>query len=188
MRSLMWFVVGAALCGCASSGTPSPDLAPASRTSTQTIVGAGGGSAALNLVNDANALSTEIAAPVDVTWNALQSVYASLEIPLSMRDEQKKTLGNSAFRTRRRIGPVPMIRALDCGGESGMPNAETYDITMEITSLVTPGAPGRTRLQTLVQASAQRATGGNNNPVRCSSIGGLEEKISEMVQKIVAGK
>lgn len=188
MRSMMWLVVAAALGGCASSGSSSTDLTPASRTSTQTLVGAGGGSAAVNLVNDANALSTEIAGSVDVTWNALQSVYASLEIPLSMRDEQKKTLGNTAFRTRRRIGPVPMIRALDCGGESGMPNAETYDITLELSSLVTPSAGGTARLQTLVQASARRVTGGGSNPVRCSSIGGLEEKIAEMVQKIVAGK
>ena len=112
----------------------------------------------------------------------------SLEIPLSMLDEQKKSLGNTGFRTRRRVGPVPMIRALDCGGESGMPNAETYDITLEISSLVTPTGDGNARLQTLVQASGRRATGGNTNPVRCSSIGGLEAKIAEMVEKIVAGK
>ncbi len=189
MRSVMMCVMIASLAACASSGsTGEAQLSPGAAMSSQTLVGAGGGSSAVNLVNSASAVGTNITGSVDATWAALQSVYESLEIPLTMRDEQKKTLGNSTFRTRRRVGPVPMIRALDCGGESGMPNAETYDVSLDISSLVSPSADGNARLQTLVQGTAQRATGASTNPVRCTSIGGLEKQIAEMVQKVVNGK
>jgi hypothetical protein len=188
MRMVLTLAAAATLTACASGGgSPEPELGPSSRVTTQAVQGLVGGTG-IALVNNASASSSTISGSVDITWSALQSVYASLEIPLSMRDNEKKTLGNSAYRTRRRVGAVPMIRAFDCGGESGMPNAETYDITMEITSLVTPAPDGRARLQTLVQASARRPSGGNVSEVRCTSLGGLESKIAEMVEKIVAGK
>lgn len=190
MRSLFLLVVLAGVTGCASGGAGSsqPELAPASVLSTATLAGGVDGVSAMNLINSAAASETAVSGSVDVTWSALQSVYASLEIPLAMRDEAAKKLGNSGFRTRRKVGPVPMHRALDCGGESGMPNAETYDINLDISSLVLPGTDGNARLQTLIQATGQRPTGNNLNPVRCSSTGALEKRIGEMVQKIVAGK
>ncbi len=188
MRMVWTLAAAATLTGCASgAGAPEPELGPSSRVTTQTVQGLAGGST-VAMVNNASAVGSTVDGSVDVTWSALQSAYASLEIPLSMRDNAKKSLGNTAFRTRRRVGSVPMIRAVDCGGESGMPNAETYDITLEITSLVTPTPDGRSRLQTLVQGSARRPSGGNVTEVRCTSLGGLENKISEMVEKIVAGK
>jgi hypothetical protein len=176
------------LAACAAGGS-SPELAPRSPVTTQTMVsGPGGSTMAMNMVNDAAAVGTTVNGTVDATWSALQSVFASLEIPLSFRDEAQKRLGNSAHRVRRRVGSVPMIRAVDCGGESGMPNAETYDVTLEISSVVTATPDGKARLQTLVQGSARRPSSGAVNDVRCTSIGGLEKKIGEMVSAILAGK
>lgn len=187
MRAALLLVAVGVSGGCASRPAAGPDLVADRATTTQTVQGMSG-STGLNLVNDASAVGSTINANVDVAWSALQSVYVTLEIPLSRRDNEKKVLGNSAFRTRRRVGSVPMIRAVDCGGESGMPNAETYDVTLEITSMLSPTPDGRTRLQTLVQGSARRPSSGNPNDVRCTSLGGLESKISEMVEKIVSGK
>jgi len=187
MRVMLMLVGVGLLGGCASRPAAGPDLVADRAITTQTVQGISG-STGVAMVNDAAAVGSTIDASVDVTWSALQSVYVTLEIPLSRRDNEKKVLGNSAFRTRRRVGPVPMIRAVDCGGESGMPNAETYDVTLEITSMLSPTPDGRTRLQTLVQGTARRPASGNPNDVRCSSLGGLENKISEMVEKIVAGK
>jgi hypothetical protein len=156
---------------------------------TQTVVaGAGGGAMGLQMVNDATAVGSVVNGSVEATWNALQSVYASLEIPLTFRDERARRLGNSAFRTRRRVGSVPMIRALDCGGESGMPNAENYDITLEVSSALAPAGEGKTQLQTLVQGTARRPSSGGVNDMRCTSLGGLEKKIEEMVSSILSGK
>lgn len=188
MRSLLLIAAVAGLTGCASAGSSDPELGPSTVVSTAALAGGVDGVSAVNLFNTATTSETMVAGSVDATWAALQSVYASLEIPLAMRDETKKMLGNNGFRTRRKVGPVPMYRALDCGGESGMPNAETYDINMDISSMVLPATDGTARLQTLVQATAQRATGNNPNPVRCTSMGALEERIGEMVQKIIAGK
>ncbi len=191
MRATLLLVGVGLLGGCASGSGSSagsgPTLTADRAVTTQTVQGIVG-SAGLNMVNDASAVGSTIDGSVDATWSALQSAYVSLEIPLTMRNNETKTLGNSTFRTRRRVGPVPMIRIFDCGGESGMPNAETYDITMDITSMVSATPEGKSRLQTLVQGTARRAVSGNNQDVRCSSIGGLEKRISEMVEKIVAGK
>ena len=189
MRQLVLVAAIGALSACSSGGRSEPQLGPQSSVTTQTVVSApGGGAMGMNMVNDASAVGTTINGTADATWSALQSVYISLEIPLTFRDEAQKRLGNSAHRVRRRIGSVPMIRAVDCGGESGMPNAETYDITLEISSLVTPTPDGKARLQTLVQGSGRRPSSGAVNDVRCSSIGGLEKKIAEMVSAILAGK
>ncbi len=193
MRMVLILAAVASLTACASGkGSAEEDLGPSSRVSTQAVSGLIGAqgmtTVGVTTINTASAASSTIAGSVDITWSALQSAYVSLEIPLTMRDEAKKTLGNSSFRTRRRIGAVPMIRAFDCGGESGMPNAETYDVTLEITSVVTPTSDGRSRLQTLLQGTARRPSGGNVSEVRCTSLGGLESKISEMVEKIVSGK
>jgi hypothetical protein len=141
----------------------------------------------MNMVNEATAVGTAVDGTPEQVWSALEQVYVSLEIPLSFRDTKRRTLGNTAFRTRRRVGPVPMYRALNCGGESGMPNAETYDVTMDIASSVTAEPGGKARLSTLLQASARRPSGGSGD-VRCSSQGALEERIATMVKGIIAGK
>lgn len=189
MRTLLLIGCVVGVSACASAPSPGSGLSPGSRVTTQTInTGAGGGTLGMTTVNDANASSTVVNGSVDATWSALQSVYASLEIPLTFREEAKKTLGNSSFRTRRRVGSVPMIRVVDCGGESGMPNAETYDVTLDISSLVQAEGTDKAKLQTLVQGSARRSASGGTNDVRCTSIGGLEKKISDMVSAILAGK
>ncbi len=192
MRTLLMVAVTMGVSACAS-GSSSPELAPGSRVATQTVQTGGSitgatGAMGLNMVNDANAVTKVIDGTVEVTWSALQSVYTSLEIPVARLEAAQKTIGNPAFRTRRRVGPLPMIRVVDCGGDSGMPNAETYDVTLDILSRVTTTSDGRSQLQTLVQGTARRATSGNPNDVRCSSLGGLEARIGEMVEKIVAGK
>lgn len=189
MRSLALLAGLAVLTACASGTKADPTLGPATPVTTQTVVaGAGGGSMGMTMVNDAAAVGTNINGTVDATWSALQSVYISLEIPLTFRDQAQKRLGNQAHKARRRIGSVPMIRAVDCGGESGMPNAETYDVTLDISSLVTATPDGKARLQTLVQGSARRPSSGGTGDVRCTSLGGLEKKIAEMVSAILAGK
>jgi len=189
MRTLLLVGCVLGVTACASSGGGGAELNPGSRITTQTIVaGAGGASMGMNMVNDANAVGSVVNGTVDATWSALQSVYASLEIPLTFRDEAKKSLGNTSFRTRRRVGSVPMIRVVDCGGESGMPNAETYDVTLEVSSLLQADGEGKTRLQTLVQGTGRRPSGGGGSDMRCTSIGGLEKKISEMVSGILSGK
>lgn len=190
MRTLLVIgcVLGVSACASSPAGSGT-DLGPGTRVSTQTIVsGVGGATMAMNMVNDANAVGSVVNGAMAESWSALQSVYASLEIPLTFRDEGKKTLGNTSFRTRRRVGSVPMIRVVDCGGESGMPNAETYDVTLEISSVLQPDGDGKTRLQTLVQGSARRPSSGGGSDIRCTSLGGLEKKVSEMVSAILAGK
>lgn len=187
MRTLVIMAGLVTVTACASSPSSNRELTVDSRVTTQTVQGITG-TTGIAMVNEASALGTTVSGSVAQTWSALQSVYVSLDIPLSKRDSSAKVLGNNAFRTRRRVGPVPMIRALNCGGESGMPNAETYDVMLDITSMVTPTSDGRARLQTLLQATARRPSGGSMDAIRCTSLGGLESKIAEMVEQIVSGK
>ncbi len=57
-------------------------------------------------------------------------------VPLTVLDPVGRSIGNQSFRARRRLAGVPMQTYLDCGGSSGQPNAETYDISLSLLSYV----------------------------------------------------
>jgi hypothetical protein len=101
---------------------------------TAVIGNAGGNARGMNMVSVTEVNRTLVAAPPERAFQALSAAYATLNIPVTDINQQARTLGNNAFRTRRRIGDVPTMRALDCGGDSGMPNAETYQLTLTIQS------------------------------------------------------
>jgi hypothetical protein len=120
-------------------------------------------------------------ASLEEVWNVLPSAYADVGIKVEMVNPTERRLGNQAFRARRRIGQMPMIRILSCGGTVGAPNAETFDITMYVVSQVSPGQAGTTNLATVIQATGKSPNFGGND-VSCSSLGALERRIEELVR------
>lgn len=163
---------------------PTPATAPTVRTE-RVVTSTGGGGVSLNTANVDNnirLLSTGTAAQV---WSVLPQVYEELGIPLSMKDDARKTLGNDAWRTRRQIGRVPMQRYLDCGRGTG-DNAESYQITMSIVTMVTANAGGGSVVGTTIQATGRNPVTSSTQDVRCVSMGDLEIRIRDMVQAKVA--
>ncbi|QJR35920.1 hypothetical protein HKW67_10570 [Gemmatimonas groenlandica] len=181
-------VLLAAMTGCASkSASKSGDFGTSS-VQTAVIQNAQGSATGINMVSTTEVNSVLINAPVEKAWAALQEAYASLTIPVTELNQQTRTIGNNAYRVRRRIGDVPTMRALDCGGDSGMPNAETYQLLLTVKSRIIPNDAGGSVVQTTLEGTGKNATTAASSDVRCSSMGALEKKIADLVKAKVAAK
>jgi hypothetical protein len=177
-------VMLSAACSTAST-VPGPAATPTVRTE-RVVTSSGGGGVALNTANIDNnirLLSTGTAAQV---WSVLPQVYEELGIPLSMKDDGRKVLGNDAWRTRRQVGRVPMQRYIDCGRSGTIENAETYSITMSIITNVTANPSGGSVVGTTISATGRNPVTSSTQDVRCVSMGDLEIRIRDMVQTKVA--
>ena len=174
--------------GCATTSASTTGDFGGSSVQTAVIQNAQGAARGLNMVSTTEVNSALINAPVEKAWVALQEVYTTLNIPVTDLNQQSRTIGNNAYRVRRRIGDVPTMRALDCGGDSGMPNAETYQLLLTVKSRIIPNDAGGSVVQTTLEGTGKNATTAASSDVRCSSMGALEKRIADLVKAKVAAK
>ena len=172
--------------GCASAKPGAePDKAPPVTMTPVTlrVVTSSGSNLNINTMNVNSGMATLVLAPIDSAWAALKSVYSELGIPVTTLVDASHLIGNEGFKTRRRIGTLPMQRILDCGGAQGMPNAETYDIMLSISSNFVKHSTAGFDLITRIDASGKSANFSRESSVICASLGELEKLIGEMVRK-----
>ncbi len=174
--------------GCASTSAGTSGDFGGSSVQTAVIQNAQGAARGINMVSTTDVNSALINAPVEKAWAALQEVYTTLGIPVTELNQQSRTIGNNAFRVRRRIGDVPTMRALDCGGDSGMPNAETYQLLLTVKSRIIPNDAGGSVVQTTLEGTGKNATTAASSDVRCASMGALEKRIADLIKGKVAPK
>ncbi len=167
-------VLGA--CGAA----PAAGVAPAPTTSVATGT-SGARGVGLEISKRADGINAQLAASPARVFAALDAVYPKLEIPLSVRDPAKGVIGNEGLKFRRKLGDLTARRILDCGGTSGMPNADTYSLRMSIVSSVTAVEGGQSLLTTVIQATAENPNFPGSG-VSCSSTGVLEDRIAADVK------
>ncbi len=170
----------ALVAGCASGGAGMG----AGGTPAAIAVGASGGSQRgvgleMTVRNDGQQFT--VAAAPDAVFDALEASYAALQIPLSRREPTTRLLGNDGLKMRRQLGKIELRRAFDCGGTSGMPNAETYTLTATIISNVTADGQSGATVSTVIDASAENPNFPGSG-VRCSSTGTFEEAIAKEVR------
>jgi hypothetical protein len=186
MRIPLLVALAITTAGCASSGGGvDPDSTPRVTTATERVVTGGGETLQMNAMNidtDVRLFST---GTPDQAWSVLSAVYAELGIPLTMNNAATKSLGNTGWRTRRQIGGVRMYNYLDCGGSGNMQNAETYSITMSIVTTVKPNPGGGSVISTAITAIGRNPVTSSSQDVRCATLGNLEIRIRDMVQKRV---
>lgn len=187
-------LAAATLLGACASGGGSgraaarPDDMGGSRVQTAVLQGMSGTATGVNMVSNTSVNRLVVAATPEAAFQALAAAYGTLKIPVTDLNQAARTVANQAYRVRRRIGDVPTMRALDCGGDSGMPNAETYQLTLTIQSRVVAGdAPGISVIESTVEGTGRNPTTAASSDVRCSSIGGLEKRIGELVKASLAG-
>src|SRR5687767_9088092 len=113
-----WLVVGLAAC----SSAPQSDPRPPAPAATSRISTGSGETVTLPTGAEAVVVRANITAAVGDVWNVLPSVYAELGIPVEFLSPSDYRIGNQSFRVRRRIGQLPMVRLLSCGGAPGAPN------------------------------------------------------------------
>ncbi len=173
---------------CASGGgSSSTAVTPNVTTNTGRIVTTGGDAIQINAMNidtDVRLFST---GTPDQVWAVLPQVYAELGIPLTVNVSRTKALGNAGVRVRRSIAKVPLYQYFDCGSSGTMQNAETYRITMSIMTTAQPNPGGGTVVSTALSGTGKNPITSSSAEVRCASMGNLEIRIRDMVQKKTEG-
>jgi hypothetical protein len=169
----------AALSACGKSG-PAPDVSVA--PVTDRIVFSTGSGVSLDRSAETVGIASTIAVPAEQVYAALVAVYRDIKVPLTDANQAQRILGNQSLKIRRSLGGVPMQNYVDCGGQSGQPNAETFDLTLNIMSFVTAGADGGSTLTTRLSGVGSDPNHGQGNQMRCSSTGELEARIAKMVK------
>lgn len=175
-------VAGGLLAGCASSKAPRTE-GMGGDALANTNLRSEGSTTGLNVTTRTEVSSAIIMAPPDAVFKAVSAAYSTLKIPVTEVNQANRTIGNAAYRIRRRIGDVPTMKAVDCGGDSGMPNAETYQLLLTIRTRVTANDAGGSVVQSTVEGSGRNPTTAGSSDVICTSTGGLEKRIAELVKE-----
>jgi hypothetical protein len=170
-----------------AKGTPGPDVSAAPATThvtfgTVTSGNAYGSGMALDRSAETVGVSAAIAAPAEQVYAALVAVYRDIKVPLTDANASQHVLGNQTLKIRRSIGGVPMQNYIDCGGQPGQPNAETFDLNLNLMSFVTAGTDGGSTLTTRLSGVGSDPNHGQGNQMQCSSTGELEARIAKMVK------
>lgn len=178
-------VAAVTIAGCASGSSGGSQATPNVTTTpvTQRIVMPSGSTLNINTVDVNAGYSQAIIGTMDAAWTALNVAYSDLKIPITTLVDAQHLVGNESYKVRRRVGTIPMQQILDCGNSHGIPNAETYDILMSISSSLTPNPKGGLTLITRIDATGRSPNFARENAVACHSSGTLEEDIAERVRK-----
>lgn len=153
-----------------------------STLSTTTVVGAGGERSSLAMIAHSEPITRDMPALPAAVWAQLPAVYAELGIPLSVLVQKDMLLGNQGFNIRKAIGGVAMRNYLQCGDASGTPNADIYQISMNIATQVQRQPDSTSRVATVLDATASPMSVGTET-VQCATTGQLEERINEMLAR-----
>jgi len=160
-----------AVMACARSTHPGSST-PTSE-SVRVVGDAAGGS--IRMASSDNVTTATVPFAPDKVWTVLSMVYDSLGVPIETVDSRRMLLGNTGFKVRQRLGKTALSKLIDCGKTQGFPSADTYDVHLNVTTLVQAKDGGST-LSTQVE-SAARPMAFAGEYVRCSSLGTLEAAI-----------
>jgi hypothetical protein len=83
---------------------------------------------------------------------------------------------------RRHVGGLAMQSVVDCGAKIGLPNAETWDIEMNVLSYVRDDGKGGSRVSTRIQALGHDPTVAGRDLTPCATKGALEAKIGVTIK------
>ena len=169
---LLLFAVVAA---CASSGGSSASSRPATQTMS------GGGLGSLTVSNQVDLDVARIPYPADAVFRILASAYDSLGIPITTIDPVRKIIGNPGYKIRQRLGKVVLSKYLECGTTQIGPNADSYDVVLNVTTTVAADGATASTMTTVVDAQSRPAAF-NQAYNRCSSKGLIETRLTDIVK------
>jgi hypothetical protein len=172
---------------CASAASSGSETAVSPSTTSLVVGSSAIGTMNIAQNNTVTAIATVVPVSQDSAYALLTRAYVMLEIPVVPVD-QKRAIGNDEIKVRRRIAGIPMQKVVDCGDKMGLPNAETWDIHMNLLSYVQAGPNGGSQILTRIQALGNPTDGSNRDMIPCSTMGELEKKISDTVLKLASNK
>lgn len=159
--------------GCASSTGARPDSRPQQMVENRDIR------------NEAALIERTVPSEPGEAWAALQEVYADLELEITARDPQARTLAARQNRMRR-LGGQPNSHWVNCGSDVQGPVADRSFVTFDLVTWVAGATENTTTVEIQVQAQGRRRDGGSGGMI-CSSTGKLEQYVHEQVTLKAAG-
>ena len=173
-------LLGAITTGCRSSPTPASrdDVV---RVTTPVQVYSNAGVFRTQVNNESGARSTAMSVPVEQVWAALPEAYAALKLVVTTRLDAERTLGAQNVRVRYELGGQRLSRYVSCGtGLVSGDAADSYEVTLDVVSVVAAASEGGTSLQSSLRAVA-RPLQTSGDPVQCATTGRLEQRIALLV-------
>jgi hypothetical protein len=119
----------------------------------------------------------------DAVYAAALKTFADLGIPTGNTDNKAGIIGSEKFERVHSLMGAPMSRSFSCGESATGPNADSFRLTIAIAVWIKPGEKAGTAFSTAVVASGADISGTYRNPRECGSLGRVEQKILEGVQK-----
>jgi hypothetical protein len=168
----------AVVSACVSAGSGG---IPSARTEEERINldAPGGGNINLRLTHDASASEDIVPLASGPAWAALMRAYATLGIPITASEPNKRLLGSGPVRAHRKFAGQSLSQSLDCGSSITGDNADMYEVTMRLVSQIEP-AGDSSIVRTQIAATAT-AVGSSNSALHCTSKRTLEKKIARLV-------
>ncbi len=162
---------------CASAGTPQETdrrIRMSGHTNETTLD--------VNVHDTQAATNQDVPVTVVKAFDALTPAYVSLGIKDAAVVDNTGgvyTIGARNVRVHGSLAGTRMSAYIDCGSAPMYDPANSYDINFSATTFITARDGGAT-LHTLVVAQATDPMA-NNPPVHCSSTGGFEKKLADLV-------
>lgn len=126
-------------------------------------------------------LDATLTAPSAKLYEVLAAAYADVGLKPKEVDPARQQIGTGTFRAQYRIGKARMSTFLDCGLDPlGLRQADSFALSMRVTTQVVPESADRTTVRTLVQATG-RPPSNSGVENHCPSTGKLEEKLAEAI-------
>ena len=187
-RPSVLLLIFAGACATTSTGKP-VTTETTSSSATTNLVGTNTAMGSMNIGTTNTYTAVSVAVPIspDSAFQVVSRAYTMLEIPVAPVST-KRAVGNDQIKIRRRIAGIPMQNVLDCGDKMGLPNAETWDIHMNLLSYVQANPGGGSLVFTRIQALGNPTDLSNRDLTPCSTKGELEKKIGDLVVKLVNNK
>jgi hypothetical protein len=176
--ALLTMFMAASALGCASAGTPQETdrrIRMSGHTSETTLD--------VNVHDTQSASSQDVPITVVKAFDALTPAYVKLGIKDAAVVDNTGgtyTIGASNIRVHGSLAGTRMSAYIDCGSAPMYDPANAYDINFSATTYVTANNAGGATLHTLILAQATDPTA-NTPPVHCTSTGGFEKKLAQLV-------
>ena len=171
-------VLVTAACSSVGGGGPVTTVTPM----TSGMLPTNGGSVDVGATGEVTAISIAVAAAPDSAFRLLRAVYTRLQIPVAQVDSAHRTIGSPGLKARRSLAGMAMQNVVDCGEKIGVPNAETWDIRMDLSSYITTDGTGGSRVWTRIQALGNDPSVSGSDGTPCTSRGDLEAEIGNSVK------
>jgi len=172
-----------ALAGCSTARTEV--LPPMETTRSVVQISTRRGTSEYELINHKHTRAYPIPTDAERAWSGLPAIYASLDISDSgVLNPDDRLYGRQNLRLYRRLGERRLSQVVDCGSTLAG-DADSYEVTMSVLTLVTPAGAGSAVVRSWVQASG-RPQGMSSTPVRCVSTGRLEREIARLLTEQAA--